>query len=155
MLTHSSTSVTFSLLRLLFSGKLKISLKVCVNPVKATAEAQRQETRNVLVGQQQLMFPPRLLAGTNEQRREAPTRSDSWKQSKQGHWYLNWSIMIHSLLLKKQKDASCQAALSSPITTLLTPWNYKRSVSVWGRCSHGWASVSSHRVYSSAAENSP
>lgn len=55
MLTHSSTSVTFSLLLLLlrvFFLGAEISLKVCVNPVKAAAEAQKQKITNVFVGQQ-------------------------------------------------------------------------------------------------------
>lgn len=76
MLTHSSTSVTFSLLFLLllsvfffffsFFGKLKISLKVCVNPVKAAAEAQKQKITNLFcVGvcrTAALMFSLQLLS---------------------------------------------------------------------------------------------
>lgn len=104
---------------LFFRGKLKISLKVCVNPVKAGAS----------VG---LVFSPQLLS-ENQTSRSAPLRSSPKRsrqtvyqlrralttRSKQHHQYLNRSIMIYSVTAEKRGDGFCQTVFSPLITTSL------------------------------------
>lgn len=137
MLTHSSTSVTFFFCFffcfLFFRGKLKISLKVCVNPVKAGAS----------VG---LVFSPQLLS-ENQTSRSAPLRSSPKRsrqtvyqlrralttRSKQHHQYLNRSIMIYGVTAEKRGDGFCQTVFSPLITTSLNNglrpvWKYDKSM---------------------------
>lgn len=73
MLTHSSTSATFSLLFLfLFFLRAEISLKVFVNPVKAAAEAQKQKITNLFcvgVSRTAALVLSTLLLSETERRR--------------------------------------------------------------------------------------
>lgn len=137
MLTHSSTSVTFFLLflsLLFFVGSWKfpwrfawILLKparrlrdgVCRTRVLSSAAVRNQTSRSA------------PLCSSLKRSRQTVYRLGCalTTPSKQPHQYLNWSIMIYSVTVKKRGDGFCQTVFSPLITTLLNDvpgpvWKY-------------------------------